>query len=860
MPPVFSQIERCSGFARKSFCRMDFSAVGHGRSLTVLDGHVGSNPGQNLDKFSPAAARIDRSRRGFRHWIVSCLILGSVAAALGCGDRQQRRSKAEIETERNRLRSEAEQEVDALVAEYHAKLPRETAKSIGSIYARFSTRFQKSVGDQVRTLLELAVLQGIFVPRENIFFDIAVRGCKQSRAGIDALKATLNRKAAKVLLVLSTSRLARKAYLTLRFVEEEIVARGLRCIFLSNGIDTNNPQWRLMLGLYSVVDEQGATANADHVRSAHVGLHRNNHVWGSLPYGYLGEDVAGPATRRGKPRQQVVIDEPTAKWVRRIFAWYALDGLSEQQIAQRLNDAVAPTSARSETGEWTECVVRAILRNARYRGLWCYGTAQAIWLSGKDYAKRELREQPVASAHISNLQIVDDALWGQTQARITGNVAKWHHWHAGEQRQERPALLNGVFYCAAHDRALQVGGTNGKYAICPVCRRLSRDKRPLFSYLDRRLSLRIVCRTIADNLVQDDDLVREIVESSIAAVREAQLPDSATEGELRHELAKLKKRIEFVLSTEKHSAEDADEAQLVLSRLRAERDRVSESLKRVDAAKLSPPRVPNEAEVRQLLSGFAEILLTAATATDAELLAQARAIVEMVTGGRINLYQQGTPSAQRGWLEGRFTLRVIAPIVDKLVGLPVTVPDDGLELHVEFRGIADNHDQVQAAMTLYDQDLPVGAIAEALGVCRNRATKLINQGLQERGEGPLNARQRARKLPRPQDQLPAYKAIADAAQRMWWDEFMWDCEIARKLKSSDSTVRKAIKYWYTSRGKTVPTKKDRNAAILSKAMGLKAGGATLGQIAKVVHRSSAWLSQQFRKAGMPSHRSKKDVT
>ena len=46
------------------------------------------------------------------------------------------------------------------------------------------------------------------------------------------------RKAVDVLLVFSTNRLSRKIYKAMQFVEEEVVERGIRCLFVKSGVDT----------------------------------------------------------------------------------------------------------------------------------------------------------------------------------------------------------------------------------------------------------------------------------------------------------------------------------------------------------------------------------------------------------------------------------------------------------------------------------------------------------------------------------------------------------------------------------------------------------------------------------------------
>jgi hypothetical protein len=142
--------------------------------------------------------------------------------------RRGRRSKVEIEAERQLLRDQTEKEIDELVAEFHRLLPREEAQAIGVAYARYSSEFQHSIVDQVRAIFEAAVNLGIFIPREMVFYDIAVRGCKERRPGLDQVRAVLGRKAAQVLLVFTTNRLFRKGYKCMKFVEEEVVGRGQR--------------------------------------------------------------------------------------------------------------------------------------------------------------------------------------------------------------------------------------------------------------------------------------------------------------------------------------------------------------------------------------------------------------------------------------------------------------------------------------------------------------------------------------------------------------------------------------------------------------------------------------------------------
>ena len=102
--------------------------------------------------------------------------------------RKMRRTRAEIQEERRQLLEKTNREIDAIAREFHEKLPREKAEGIGSLYARYSSRFQDSLADQIRTLFEAAYQLKIFVPREQIYFDMAIRGYQDRRPGLAALQ------------------------------------------------------------------------------------------------------------------------------------------------------------------------------------------------------------------------------------------------------------------------------------------------------------------------------------------------------------------------------------------------------------------------------------------------------------------------------------------------------------------------------------------------------------------------------------------------------------------------------------------------------------------------------------------------
>ena len=138
------------------------------------------------------------------------------------------------------------------------------------IYARFSTRFQASIGDQVRACYEAAVVRGLFVSVDQVCFDLAVRGSKAEREGLGRAQQLIEGGGVAAFLAFTTNRLHRKMHRCLKFVEEELVERNVRAIFPKSGVDTADvKRWKMLLSFHAMMDEFVVSMYADNVRAAH---------------------------------------------------------------------------------------------------------------------------------------------------------------------------------------------------------------------------------------------------------------------------------------------------------------------------------------------------------------------------------------------------------------------------------------------------------------------------------------------------------------------------------------------------------------------------------------------------------------
>ena len=210
---------------------------------------------------------------------------------------------------------------------------------------------------------------------------MAVRGYQDRRPGLAALRQAIQQKQFDTFLVFATSRLFRRTYKALQFVEEQLVEKGIRAIFVKSGIDTaDGDKWRTTFQFFAALDEAVVRMYGAHVRAAHEGLFLRGLVCTSLPLGYTGEEVPGEFTKRKLPRRRIIVDPETSPWIEKIFSWFVVDRLGLGEIARLLNDDDnAPAPAKSLTGLWTHALVRRHIMNPCYRGFWSYGVAETKW-------------------------------------------------------------------------------------------------------------------------------------------------------------------------------------------------------------------------------------------------------------------------------------------------------------------------------------------------------------------------------------------------------------------------------------------------------------------------------------------------
>ncbi|MEI9977002.1 MAG: recombinase family protein [Ignavibacteriota bacterium] len=127
-----------------------------------------------------------------------------------------------------------------------------------AVYARYSSDQQSpsSIEDQLRRCREYATKQGWDVVPEHVYTDEGLSGSGADRPGWVRLRSAINRtpRFFEVLLVDDTSRLSRNLGESSAFLDE-VRFREIRVVAISQGIDTQNKQAKLVMTIHGLQDE-----------------------------------------------------------------------------------------------------------------------------------------------------------------------------------------------------------------------------------------------------------------------------------------------------------------------------------------------------------------------------------------------------------------------------------------------------------------------------------------------------------------------------------------------------------------------------------------------------------------------------
>ncbi len=377
--------------------------------------------------------------------------------------------------------------------------------------------------------------------------------------------------------------------------------------------------------------------------------------------------------------------------------------------------------------------MRAVLRRAAYRGLRSFSTTEKIFLPSKDYARQIPREKPLNEATSENLRIVSDELWFAAQTRLAKNTCIRGRKSKKEDADPSLRILSGLCWCPEHERPLRADSAYGKYLGCPTCATLEPGTRPLLSKPRRQVVLRLLSQKLAELIRQDVHLVDRIISAAQAQAAAAQCPDESEVKQLEKSVVDLTRNIDFNMRNPGETEEDEQEIAETLRNLRRERQNLQNQLGSIRSAAAEPVRVPSEEETRQLLDRFDDIIRRAAAGDLGEDQEVARDILQTLTGGRIDLYQQGERKPMHGWLQGRFTVRLLDVLVEKLAGVRRAESGERIEVVIDFKRRRKADSDAEKAIRMWLDGSMNIEIAAQLGPVPSYITRLLKLGARRMG-------------------------------------------------------------------------------------------------------------------------------
>ena len=218
---------------------------------------------------------------------------------------------------------------------------------------------------------------------------------------------------------------------------------------------------------------------------------------------------------------------------------------------------------------------------------------------------------------------------------------------------------------------------------------------------------------------KDEALVASIIACCREAVEAAGRPNQSLIDSLRSRRDRLTRQIDFVCLNVGDSDEDRHESAERLKSLRAERTTIAAELAVAEAMAGRPIEVPAETEVRRMLADLGQVLLSASCGPDPEDTGTLRALLEMLTGGRIDVVQAGESQVQ---MMGRARFRPsLATALNRLrvTGSTSDAPE-ALISSATTQSLRGTRDEVARSPNRGC----ITAIADHLGIDRHRVARL----------------------------------------------------------------------------------------------------------------------------------------
>lgn len=231
--------------------------------------------------------------------------------------------------------------------------------------------------------------------------DDGYTGVNFERPAFQAMLEDIKSGKVNCVIVKDLSRFGRNYIEAGRYIEKIFPYLGVRFIAINDNIDTAsgmNASEQMLIPFKNLINDAYCRDISIKVRS-HLDIKRKNgqYIGSFAPYGYK---------KSPENKNQLIVDEPAADVVRRIFQW-KIEGMSGARIADKLNELGIPTPIEYKhmNGEKLQCSFRKkadpkwmangvnrILRNEIYTGVLLQGKTCSPNYKVRKRTKKEEKE------------------------------------------------------------------------------------------------------------------------------------------------------------------------------------------------------------------------------------------------------------------------------------------------------------------------------------------------------------------------------------------------------------------------------------------------------------------------------------
>lgn len=302
-----------------------------------------------------------------------------------------------------------------------------------AIYCRVSTDEQAKEGvslDEQQVRLHAYCRAMGWTAAVEEFVDDGYSAKNMDRPALKRLLEEIRRGVISKLMVTKLDRLSRRL-LDLLTLIELFQQHGVSFVSTSESFDTETPAGRLTLQVLGAVAEFERERIRERVFDNMLYAARSGRWLTQHPYGYRLEDKA------------LVVYEPEANIVRRVFRMFAVDGLGYLAIARRLNEERIPSRHNKQ---WSIRGVKRMLTNPAYIGTLVWNRVD----SSNKQRQVKLEDDWVVIPD-SHPAIIDHATWNQVQQRIEKTAP------VPPRAKGSPHLLGGLLKCGRCGSAMTIG-------------------------------------------------------------------------------------------------------------------------------------------------------------------------------------------------------------------------------------------------------------------------------------------------------------------------------------------------------------------------------------------------------------------